>query len=113
MTSPFACDPLFKDALDYHARSVSCAAERPPAVCVANVAGMQHLAAGSNCNYGGRAAQSDRPGPPGFTPGQAYVTVGNDSPIFTSSLTTLDTTSGVITPVVTGFSSPKGLIFVE
>jgi len=50
---------------------------------------------------------------PGFTSGQAYVTVGNDSPTFTSSLGTLDTTSGLITPVVTNFSSPKGLIFVE
>lgn len=49
----------------------------------------------------------------GFAPGQAYVTVGNDSPTFTSSLGTLDTTSGLITPVVTHFSSPKGLIFVE
>src|SRR6266851_645151 len=50
---------------------------------------------------------------PGFTPAQAYVTVGNDSRTFTSSLGTLDTTSGLITPVVTNFSSPKGLIFVE
>jgi hypothetical protein len=47
----------------------------------------------------------------GFTPGQAYVTVGNDSPTFTSTLGTLDTTSGLITPVVTNFSSPKGLLF--
>lgn len=50
---------------------------------------------------------------PGFIPGQAYVTVGNDSPTFTSSLGTLDTTSGLITPVVTNFSSPKGLLFLK
>ena len=49
----------------------------------------------------------------GFTRGQAYVTVGADSPTFTSSLGTLNTNSGLIAPVVTNFTSPKGLIFVE
>ena len=49
----------------------------------------------------------------GFTQGQAYVGVANDSPTFTSTLATLNTSTGDITPVVTDFASPKGIIFIE
>jgi hypothetical protein len=48
----------------------------------------------------------------GFAPGTAYTTVSSDNPTLKNTLATLDTTSGLITPVVTGFSSPKGLIYL-
>ncbi|HEX6487427.1 MAG TPA: hypothetical protein VF137_00940 [Candidatus Dormibacteraeota bacterium] len=48
----------------------------------------------------------------GFAAGTAYATVAPDNPTLADSLATLDTTSGAVTAVVTGFSSPKGLIFV-
>ena len=47
----------------------------------------------------------------GFGAPSAYSTVGNDSPTLTSTLSTLDTASGLLTPVVSGFKSPKGLLF--
>jgi hypothetical protein len=43
-----------------------------------------------------------------FAPGAAY-TAANGGPF----VGTLDTTSGVITPVVTGVVNPSGLIFVD
>ena len=47
-----------------------------------------------------------------FIAGAAYTTVSSDNPTLANSLSHLDTTTGVITPVVTGFSGPKGLVFV-
>lgn len=44
--------------------------------------------------------------------GAAYTTVSGDNPTLANTLGRLDTTTGVITPVVTGFASPKGLLFV-
>ncbi len=48
----------------------------------------------------------------GFLPGTVYTTVGADNPALKNTLGTLDTTSGLITPVVIGFSGPKGLIYL-
>jgi hypothetical protein len=48
----------------------------------------------------------------GFTAGAAYATVSNDPQPYASSVGTLDTGTGTITPVATGFSSPKGLLFI-
>ena len=48
----------------------------------------------------------------GFVPGTVYTTVSSDNPTLENTLGTLDTTSGLITPVVTGFSGPKGLIYL-
>ena len=48
----------------------------------------------------------------GFTPGTAYTSVSSDNPTLAKTLGTLDTTTGVITPAVTGFSGPKALIFI-
>ena len=46
----------------------------------------------------------------GFKPGAVYTTVSSDNPTLENTLGSLDTTSGLITPAVTGFSGPKGLI---
>ena len=48
----------------------------------------------------------------GFTPGTVYTGVSSDNPTFANTLGTLDTTSGDITPVLSGFSGPKGLVFI-
>jgi len=45
---------------------------------------------------------------PGFVPGSAY-TAADGGPF----VGTLDTTTGVITPIVTGLQNPGGLVFVE
>ncbi|HET9848283.1 MAG TPA: hypothetical protein VFR68_06985, partial [Candidatus Dormibacteraeota bacterium] len=48
----------------------------------------------------------------GFTPNTVYTGVSSDNPTFENTLGTLDTSSGYITPVISGFSGPKGLIFI-
>jgi hypothetical protein len=48
----------------------------------------------------------------GFEPGAAYTTVSSDNPTLKNTLGTLDTVSGLITPAVSGFSGPKGLIYL-
>jgi len=48
----------------------------------------------------------------GFVRGAVYTTVSSDNPTLKNTLGTLDTTSGLITPAVTGFSGPKGLIYL-
>jgi len=48
----------------------------------------------------------------GFAAGTVYTTVSSDNPTLKNTLGTLDTTSGLITSVVTGFSGPKGLIYL-
>jgi hypothetical protein len=46
----------------------------------------------------------------GFTPGTAYATTPNDSGV-AGFVGAIDQTSGIVTPVVIGLSSPHGMIF--
>lgn len=50
----------------------------------------------------------------GFARGQAYVTVQHDNPAAPAagSVSTLDSGTGAVAPIVTGFSGPKGLEFI-
>lgn len=66
----------------------------------------------ANHNQPGQVYSLTRAG--GFVASQAYTTVSNDKPTAPAarSISTLDSHTGAVTPVVTGFSSPKGLEFI-
>ena len=49
----------------------------------------------------------------GFSVGTMYTTVASDNPTLANTLGVLDTSTGEITPAVSGFKDPKGLLYLS